>query len=107
MLIGEWKSGVDLRERSVNTISLPYKVRCWFLDNMGVDLFSCTGELPRMIRGALMTSTLSAKEQKDYLHGSLETREALRSAMISNAKELRSKLSCVPMSPAIAKVDWS
>jgi hypothetical protein len=106
-LIGEWKSGVDLRERSVNTISLPYKVRCWFLDNMGVDLFSCTGELPRMIRGALMTSTLSAKEQQDYLHGSLETREAIRSSMISNAKELRSKLKSVPVSPAIAQVDWS
>lgn len=106
-LMNEWKSGVDVSERSVNTISLPYKVRCWFLDNMGVDLFSCTGELPRMIRGALMTSTLSAKEQQDYLHGSLETREALRSAMIANAKELRYKLKSVPMSPALAQVDWN
>jgi hypothetical protein len=105
-LMKDWEEGKDVSERALNTISLPYKLRSWFLDSLGVDLFSCDKELPRMIRGALMTSTLSNSEQQDYIHGDSERILELKKLMLEAAKELRGKMKAIPSSPAIAKVSW-
>lgn len=105
-LMKDWEEGKDVSERALNTISLPYKLRSWFMDSLGVDLFSCDKELPRMIRGALMTSTLSNSEQQDYIHGDSERILELKKLMLEAAKELRGKMKAIPSSPAIAKVSW-
>lgn len=106
-LMREWAEGKDISDRALSTTCMPYKLRCWFLDRLGVDVFSCTPVLPKLIRSALMVSRLTMSEYNDYIQGDTEKTVYLKSEMIARAKILRNKMRVIPSSPTIAKVDWS
>ena len=105
-LMAEWFGGKDISDRALSTTCMPYKLRCWFLDRLGVDVFSCSLGLPRMIRGALKISTLSEQEFLSFVTDA-SCLLAMDKEMIARAKILRNKMRVIPSSPTIAKVDWS
>jgi hypothetical protein len=105
-LMAEWFSGKDISDRALSTTCMPYKLRCWFLDRLGVDVFSCSLGLPKMIRGALKISTLSEQEFLSFVTDA-SCLLAMDKEMIARAKKLREEMRVIPSSPTIAKVDWS
>lgn len=103
-LMKEWAEGKDVSERALSTTCMPYKLRSWFMDSLGVDLFSCKDVLPKLIRSTLKLSTLTEDEFLQFIHDS--NLVGMNDLMIARAKELRNKMKAIPYSPSMARVSW-